>query len=297
MALCATVTVTLRQMTVDDVPAVAHVQWRTFTDLDRRMRPGAGEAASPEPADFWRAEARIRHLIATDAGGAWVAEADGEVRGAALALVREGIWGLSLLVVSPAHQSGGLGRSLFENTLAYGADAAGGLIVASEDARAIRAYSRAGFDLRPVMDARGHVTRHPEAEPGVRAARWPEDRDLIDAVGRFVRGAGHGPEVPSWLEIGARAYVHDDGGFAVARGGETKVVAAREPGVAAALLRQVLHDAPPGADADVSFIAAGQEWAVGTVLEAGLSLCPSGAIMARGEVGPLAPYLPSGAYL
>ena len=284
-------------MSVDDVPAVVDLQYRTFTDLDRRMRPGHDEPAGGGPADAWRAEARVRHLIATDPGGAWVAEEEGEVRAAALALVREGIWGLSLLVVSPAHQSGGLGRSLLENTLAYGADAAGGLIIASEDARAIRAYSRAGFDLRPVMDARGRVVRRPPAEPGVRAPRWPDDLDLIDAVGRFVRGAGHGPDVPAWLEIGARVYVHDDGGFAVRAGGETKIVAAREPEVAAALLRQVLHDVPEGVAADVSFLAAGQQWAVETVLEAGLSLVPSGAIMARGEVGPLAPYLPSGAYL
>ena len=34
-----------------------------------------------------------------------------------------------------------------------------------------------------------------------------------------------------------------------------------------------------------------------TVLDAGLALRPSGAIMARGAIGPLAPYLPSGAYL
>ena len=36
---------------------------------------------------------------------------------------------------------------------------------------------------------------------------------------------------------------------------------------------------------------------VGAVLDAGLSLNPEGPIFVRGEVGPLAPYLPSGAYL
>ena len=64
---------------------------------------------------------------------------------------------LSLLVVSPAHQSAGIGRSLLQNTLDYGRDSAAGVILASEDARALRAYSRAGFDLRPAMDARGKL--------------------------------------------------------------------------------------------------------------------------------------------
>ena len=283
-------------MTIADAPAVADLQFRAFADLDRRMRPGS-EPDAAAPVDRRPAEARIRHLITTDPGGAWVADHDGELRGAALALMRERLWGLSLLIVEPAHQSAGLGGSLLENTLAYGADAAGGLIIASEDARALRAYSRAGFDLRPMMDSRGPVKRRPAAEPGVRPGRWPEDRELVDAAGRFVRGAGHAPDVPVWLEIGARLYVHDDGGFAVCRAGEVKAVAARDPEVAAALLRALLRDIPDGIRAEVDFLAAGQEWAVTIVLEAGLELVPSGAIMARGEVGPLAPYIPSGAYL
>jgi hypothetical protein len=33
------------------------------------------------------------------------------------------------------------------------------------------------------------------------------------------------------------------------------------------------------------------------VLDAGLVLKPGGAVFVRGDVGPLTPYLPSGAYL
>ena len=33
------------------------------------------------------------------------------------------------------------------------------------------------------------------------------------------------------------------------------------------------------------------------MLDAGLALKPGGAVFVRGDVGPFAPYLPSGAYL
>ena len=91
--------------------------------------------------------------------------------------------------------------------------------------------------------------------------------------------------------------MHEDGGFAVRVDGDMKVVAAREPEVAAALLRAALRDVPEATPAEAGSIAGGQEWAVETALDAGLELTPSGAIMARGAVGPLAPYLPNGAYL
>ena len=61
----------------------------------------------PEPALI-----RINQLLDRDPGGAWVTERDGELVGAALAIDRDGLWGLSLLVVHPEHQSAGLGREL-----------------------------------------------------------------------------------------------------------------------------------------------------------------------------------------
>lgn len=281
-------------MTQEDVPAAAVLQYDTFADLEYRM---TGAALGPRPDLRALVEPRIRHLLATDPGGAWVAERNGELAGAALALMRERIWGLSLLVVEPSHQSAGVGRSLLENTLDYGADAEGALIVASADPRALRAYFRAGFDLRPLMDSGGPVRRRPPRDASVRVGRWPEDRGIVDAAGRFVRGAGHGRDVPAWMAVGGRLYVHESGGFAIRNGGALKVLAAREPSVAAGLLRTVLHDVPEGEKAEVEMIAAGQDWAVEVVLDAGLELRPSGALMARGDVGPLRPYLPSGAYL
>jgi len=46
------------------------------------------------------ATARIAHIQRTDPGGCWVAESDGQIVGAALGIIREGIWGLSLFAMA-----------------------------------------------------------------------------------------------------------------------------------------------------------------------------------------------------
>jgi hypothetical protein len=65
------------------------------------------------------------------------------------------------------------------------------------------------------------------------------------------------------------------------------------------LLRAVFaRVAQRGAEANVQFITAGQQWAVEVCVEARLELeADCGCVFTRGEVGPLRPYLPSGAYL
>ena len=52
------------------------------------------------------------------------------------------------------------------------------------------------------------------------------------------------------------------------------------------------------AEAAVEWITSAQGWAVQPCLDAGLELrADLGAVFLAGEVGPFAPYLPSGAYL
>ncbi len=94
----------IRPMQPADAPAVHVLAMRAFDDLNAR----GGRPPDPRPP-LESAYARIHRLIGTDPGGACVAERDGAVTGAALALLREGLWGLSLLVVDPGEQSGGSG--------------------------------------------------------------------------------------------------------------------------------------------------------------------------------------------
>src|SRR4051794_17412547 len=172
------------------------------------------DAAWGVPSRAWPV-ARARHLAQTDPGGAWAVEQDGAFVGAALALVREGLWGLSLLLVREDQQSRGHGRALMRAATAYGADTRAGIILSSEDPRALRSYWRAGYTLRPAFDAKGSVPRPPRAAPAVREARWPADRGLVDATSRAVRGAAHGRDIDFLLANGRRLTVHDGGGFAL----------------------------------------------------------------------------------
>jgi GNAT superfamily N-acetyltransferase len=240
---------------------------------------------------------RMAHLLDTDPGGAWVAEADGEVIGHGQALVREGIWGLSLLSVDSRHQNAGVGRALLEATLDYGSDSRGWIILASGDHRALRRYAAAGFALRPAVCAKGVPEREGLPAPGdVRPGR-EEDLELCDAVSRAIRGAAHGPDIDAMRRNGCTLLVDPGRGFILHREGTSKLLAAFDEASAERLLAAALRDAPAGAEVEIEPLTAGQDWAVRVAVAARLRLQPWGPLFVRGELGPLAPYIPSGPYL
>ncbi len=146
-----------------DADAVYAASTAAFEDLERRL------GGSPDPAAPGSgATHRVGRFVRTDPGGAWVAERDGGVVGGALAIVREGVWGLSLLVVRPDAQSSGAGRELLARAFAYGEGARGHIVLASRDPRALRAYARLGLALHPALAAvgRAQVAAVPELRPG-----------------------------------------------------------------------------------------------------------------------------------
>jgi hypothetical protein len=75
--------------------------------------------------------------------------------------------------------------------------------------------------------------------------------------------------------------------------GRLTLLAATDDRVARELLETVLSTT----EATVDFLDAKQDWAVDVILAAGMRLSPSGATCVRGAVGPMRPYIPSGAYL
>ena len=93
-----------------------------------RVRRARGRKRRARAAGAVAEHARIRfaHLLATDPGGCWVAQRKERSVGAAIAILREGLWGLSLLVVHPAQQSTGLGRELLARAAEYGRPRAAG---------------------------------------------------------------------------------------------------------------------------------------------------------------------------
>ncbi|HET8755450.1 MAG TPA: GNAT family N-acetyltransferase [Solirubrobacteraceae bacterium] len=280
----------VRPLEPRDIDAVHHVMTAAFQDLNRRMGDPP-EAAGP----IEHARVRIGRCLATDPGGSWVAERAGEVIGCALAIVREGVWGLSLLIVSPDAQSGGTGRELLARAFEYGSGARGWIVLASRDPRALRSYSRLGLDLHPAVAARGKVgaiAPPPGVRPGTAA-----DLPLTEAVDRAVRGAAHGEDILAMLAVGGELLVLPERGYVLVRDGTVRQLAAFDDEAAATLLRAALASAA-GRDASVEWMTGAQNWAIRTCLDAGLELRTDiGGIFLGGEVGPFRPYLPSGAYL
>ena len=283
--------VTIRPMRGDDVPAAHQAGVDAFADLDRRTGGDPYPAPPPRPEV---AHARYHHLLATDPGGCWVAERDGEVVGASVGLVREGVWGLSYLVVHPSGQSAGTGRELLARAWEHGRDARGRIILSSSDSRALRAYARLGLALHPCAMAAG-TPRAVAAPAGVRPGTLG-DLALTEAVDRAVRGAAHGDDLRVQVETGATLLVVPGRGYVTVRDGSVLLLAALDEATARDLLLAALAGAA-GGPVMVDWITAAQGWAVAPCLDAGLELRLSGAVFVGGDVGPFAPYLPNGAYL
>jgi GNAT superfamily N-acetyltransferase len=248
------------------------------------------ELPEPTPEGIARGEARIAHLQRTDPDSAWVAERDGEVVGCALALVREGMWFLSLLMVDPGHQGKGLGRQLLDATLQTATGRS--WILATTDPAALRRYRRAGFDLVPCLTAKGTVDRDLIPTTAVRESTWAEHGELVDAVTRRIRGAGMAEDLGYLEETGCRLFVND-AGFAILRPAGLVSLGAYDEASAADLLWTVLAEAADPVEID--WLAHDQQWAVDVCLNARLPLLKGeGHVFLRGQP-PMSPYLPGGA--
>jgi GNAT superfamily N-acetyltransferase len=252
-----------------------------------------------EPAELrWgRGIQRIRHLLARDPDGAWVADDRGAIRGVSMALVREGVWGLSLLAVEPASQGEGIGRRLFERALATAEGTRGQIILSSLDPRAMRSYARAGFAIQPAVCAFGAVRRAAIPDGlGVRAG-GNGDLELAAEVDRRQRGGAHGADLEALRAAGFELLVRPGEGYAFHREGSPALLAARDLEAGRALLWAVLAASAPGREVGIMFLTEDQGWAIDVALAAGLSLEPCGPTFVRGALGPLSPYLPNPAYL
>jgi GNAT superfamily N-acetyltransferase len=281
----------IRPMTTPDSQAAVQTTWLAMES----MIPAE---FLPDPATrIRRGLLRNEHVLATDPGGSFVADAGGAIIGVGMAIMREGVWILSQLAVHPEHQARQIGRRLLDATLQYGGDAVRGrLIASSSDPRAMRRYRRAGLDLVPCVGAAGALAAR-AIPTGLRsrAAVLPDDQDLCDRVSRHVRNAAHGPDVAALCEShGRRLLVHDSGGWAIARDGSPVILAAIDDRIARDLLWSVFASGPRGASVHVDHLSRDQQWAIDVCLDAGLTLSPGDPLYAAGDLGPLAPFLPSG---
>ena len=282
-------------MRPDDVEACEALSSDAFHELDRRTYPRARPDPQPRPAhrsEAWRA--RTRHLLATDPGGCWVAEGDGEVVGFATSLVRELMWILASYAVRPGRQGQGLGRVLLEAALHHGRGCLRGMLNASDDPQALRRYALAGFRLQPQMVLHGTVDR--SVLPVVRHVREGSagDRDLLDSLDRQTRGAAHGPDhevLAGELRLLGTDRPAGSGYAPVNDSGAPVVLAASSRRAAAALTWEALAASDPDVPVEVRHVSAANDWAVDLAVQARLRIWSRGFLALRHMKDP-APYLP-----
>jgi hypothetical protein len=161
----------------------------------------------------------------------------------------------------------------------------------------MRAYARLGLETHPAIAAAG-APQGVAAPPEVRRG-GPDDLPLTEAVDRAVRGAAHGEDILAMLQGGHELLVLPDRGYAMLRGRQVRLLAAFDDDGARTVLRGALaRIAERGQTAHLEFLTARQQWAIDVCLEARLELdADCGCVFTAGDVGPFAPYLPSGAYL
>ena len=285
----------LRPMTAADADGV----YRTSSEALSATAEERQRVMNRSAEEVGRRKERYLHFLEHDPGGAWVATDGDRVAGVALALLREGVWVLSLFAVDEEYRNQGVGERLLGRALAYAERRKGAMIASSTHPAAMRRYALAGFALLPTLMASGKVRRG--SLPAGLATRegTAADLELAAEVDRTVRGAAHGPDLEFMLRTGTSLLVAEgpqESGYAVVWEGSPALLAATTPGVATDLLWSCLAKSG-GSDVEVHWITSSQNWALPVVLGAGLSLSPAGPICVRGTLGPLTPYLPSGPFL
>ncbi|HCB03346.1 MAG TPA: N-acetyltransferase [Nocardioides bacterium] len=285
-------------MTLDDVPAAERVSDEGFYELDSRSR----RLDEPEPSRRTAAHRevwieRTRHFVRHDPEGCWVAEDETGMVGMATSFRREVVWCLATYAVLPGRQGQGIGKQLLAAAMHHGRACSRWMLSASSDAKAVRVYHQAGFDLHPQMYLTGTLDR--SAIPVVDRVRdgSAADIELMDSLDRAARGAGHG--VDHELMLGAwRLLVSDvrtGSGYAyVDERGRVALLAASNRRTATRLLWAALADGPD--EVIIGHVTGANQWVLDVGFAARLTLKQEGYLGLRG-MKPPAPYVHNGALL
>ena len=289
---------TIRPMTLDDVPEAERVSDEGFFELDNRMRRTSGPAPKRR-SDPHRAAwiTRTRHLVGTDPGGCWVAEDETGMVGMATSYRRETLWCLATYAVLPGRQGQGIGKPLLAAAMNHGRACTRGMLSSSSDTRAVRVYHQAGFALHPQMYLTGTLDR--SVLPVVEKVREgsASDIDLMDSLDRSARGAGHGPDHELMLETW-RLLVSDTttgSGYAyLDERGRVALLAANNRRTATRVLWAALADGPE--QVSIAHVTGANQWVLDVGFTARLQLHQEGYLALRG-MKPPSPYVHNGALL
>ena len=290
--------IALRPLQAEDVAAADEMAAASLRAGAAQYEPGH-ELPVRTPEMIERGRHRIAHLQRTDPDGAWLAVDGTRVVGIALSLRRGPMWFLSLLAVATEVQSQGIGKQLLDAALRTMAGASSSWILSTTDPKAVRRYALAGFAPHPGYAATGVLDRRLlPADLGVRDGDWATDGELVDDVVTQLRGAAYGPDLAEMHATGQSLLIAEDGadrGFAVVRAGAVGSLGATSPALAQRLLWATLGRAEKP-EVTLDWLTADQQWAIDVALAARLSLGAGPSSCRRSTLGPMTPYLPSGAY-
>jgi predicted N-acetyltransferase YhbS len=207
---------TLRPITVDDVPAAGRICYEAFKAIAE---------AHNFPPDFPNPDivaGMMTHLTRHSAVYGVVAELDGRLAGSNFLDERGAILGLGPITVDPAAQNGGIGAALMRHMLdRAGRNHAPGvrLVQAGYHTRSLCLYTKLGFAVRePLANMQGPPLAL--ALPG--CAVRPAMADDIDACNRLcqaVHGHKRGRELRDGIAQGSASVIERSGritGYATA---------------------------------------------------------------------------------
>ncbi len=287
-------------MRPEDATAAERLSGDAFLALDRRIMRRDQPAPEPRSDEHRRGWVeRTRHLVATDPGGCWVADAGGEMVGFATSVRREGTWILATYAVRPELQGRGLGKQVLDAALTHSRGCLRGMLSSSADPKAVRRYLLSGFTMHPQMYLTGVVDRSAiPVEVGAKVREGTAaDTDLMDSVDRACRGSGHGPDHPMMQRIWRWVVSESTTGSGYAYltpGGAVALLAATNRRTAQRLLWAAIADGPE--EQRISHVTAANAWAIEVATSARLDLHTAGYLGLRG-MRPPTNYLHSGALL
>ncbi|MGH2710967.1 MAG: GNAT family N-acetyltransferase [Actinomycetota bacterium] len=283
----------IRPATEDDLADLARIFDSSSTWLTEQYRPD--QALGPAPTAGSR-DFLYRHLLRT--GGVFLAE-DPEPAGFSAAIVRDGVWFLSLLWVLPESHGSGIGSALLDEALAWGRDSSAFSVVASPYPVAQLIYLRRSmYPLWVQMDLAGE----PPAgqSPDGLEDLLPSDQDWVDQLDREVRGVARPEDHELWQEVAHGLALRRDGkpvGYIYgARDGKVGPGAVSEPSDLPVLISGAAKVIPAGIRATAAIPSA--NWtAISELVRLGFKPTGSNMFMATRPMGDPRRYISSGGAL
>lgn len=284
---------------------MAHGGYRTATGHD--LRPAttadaleigalARDVFGPGPdRDPLAAERRIAHILdGAHPASAVALDPAGAIIGATIVIERGPLTVLSLAIVHEDWQSRGVGRALLDRfpSRERGRNR---VIMSSPDPKAMRRYAALGLSLRPTVSACGILRPRAVTRPIEAVDTTPlAGRRELDAIAGspLARGVPYGDDIAMWDAQGDALHLIDDDAAVVRGGGVLRVAVARDPEAGKLALRAALAAVPPGETVHLRHLRDGQDWAIETMLDAGLALSPEGPLFSDAPLGQL--HLPTG---